>query len=432
MPPQRLCDQSNSEKKFSLISRALFAEGKRVYRRRLKLIALCAQTAALIALSQTVFGHSNSQTVFAAGDSDWVEDGVSEFSVPRGRPETLRQPPPAPEQDQQVFQYQKTTDSQTSKPPDLPVGEITDDGIPLDTTGKTKKIRTPIQAGISTWQQGSGNGFDQRAARLLQQSPVLATPRIINADPKVFKSWLTANNPGVLDGATKESIIEIKGEWDDCAHALRTFGLPYTRVNAKKLSETNLNNTKIIVVNCEGHLPMEAILQLRRFVAMGGYLLTTDWALQNVVDKAFPGIIEWNEGYYTDGNVNKIVDAVVVADDPALTAGTPPVGHWQLVKKSQIVRILKTDTVKVLARSRQMREDPDGLGILAVTFGYGNGRVMHLVGHFDNNSELAFNGAIPDPAPGLGFSLRQALAANFIAQALKQDVPEGDSSKAEN
>jgi hypothetical protein len=56
---------------------------------------------------------------------------------------------------------------------------------------------------------------------------------------------------------------------------------------------------------------------------------------------------------------------------------------------------------------------------------------MHLVGHFDNNSELAFNSAIPDAAPGLGFSLRQALAANFIAQALKQEIPEANSAKTD-
>ncbi|MBX3075375.1 hypothetical protein KF728_23080 [Candidatus Obscuribacterales bacterium] len=428
MPLKLLRDQKKVEKKLSVFPRVCDA-CKSAHRKLFKLLAACVQTAAIVALAQTVFSHSNSQTVFAAGDSDWVEDGVSEFAVPRGRPETLPQTRKQNE-DRQVFQYQARP-GQTTEPTDVPVGEISDDGVPVDTMGKTKKVRAPIQAGISTWQQGSGNGFDQRAARLLQQSPVLATPRIINADPKVFKSWLTATNPGVLEGATKESIVEIKGEWDDCAHALRTFGLPYTRVNPKKLSETNLNNTKIIVVNCEGHLPMESILQLRRFVAMGGYLLTTDWALENVVDKAFPGIIEWNEGYYTDGNNNNVVDAVIVADDAALTAGTPPVGHWLLVKKSQIVRILKPETVKVLARSRHMREDPDNLGILAVTFTYGNGRVMHLVGHFDNNSELAFNSAIPDAAPGLGFSLRQALAANFIAQALKQEIPEANSAKTE-
>lgn len=481
MPPKFLRDQEKSEKKFSASHDAFSSKSASLFRAvtklsSFKIFGACAHTALVLAVAQTVFVHSNAQTVFAAGDSDWVEDGVD--TLPGRRTETA--PPPAwqdereqspqrkprlqmpdsddegpinesdsprrkpkPEQTQRLEKPTRQSEEEpaptvdeTPVPTDLPVGEITDDGVPapVNTMGKTEKIRTPLQAGVSTWQQGSqgdGNGFDQRAARLLQQSPVLATPRIINADPKVFKGWLMATHPGVLGNATKDSIIEIKGEWDDCAHALRTFGLPYTRVTPKKLSETNLNNTKIIVINCEGHLPMEALLQLRRFVAMGGFLLTTDWALDNVVDKAFPGIIEWNEGYYTDDGSNQVVDAVIVAKDPALTAGTPPVGHWQLVKKSQIVRILKPEVVKVLARSRHMREDPDGLGILSVTFSYGNGRVMHLVGHFDNNSELAFNTAIPDPAPGLGFSLRQALAANFIAQALQQSASPENSEREE-
>ncbi len=33
---------------------------------------------------------------------------------------------------------------------------------------------------------------------------------------------------------------------------------------------------------------------MRKFVNAGGYLYTTDWALLQVVQKAFPGFIEYN------------------------------------------------------------------------------------------------------------------------------------------
>lgn len=430
-------------------------------------LAVCVKRglAVRVAVSAALVLASSGSVAFAA-DSDWVEEGVSEFNIrqtqnensperttPGSRAKPFRTQPyqfdpsqTAPSRTQQ-FQTPRSNNPVAGDdvmgepgsfipPEDIPVGDVSDTGgVELGPDGRPRKTRAPLEAGISTWGQnndGMSTGFDGRAEQILRQAPLLATPKIISADPKQFKAWLSATHPGVLENATKDQIVEIKGEWDDCAHALRTFGLPYTRVTPKKLAETNLDNAKIIIVNCEGHLPMDAITSLRRFVAMGGSLLTTDWALQNVVEKAFPKTIRWHQGYYTDGAQNRITDAVVVSRDPELTAGTPPVGHWQLVKKSQIVQIINPDDVLVLARSRSMREDPTMLGILAVTFKYGNGHVMHLVGHFDNNSELAFNTAIPDPAPGLGFSMRQALAANFIANALKQDAPNAHAQTAKD
>ncbi len=396
----------------------------------------------------------------AAGNSDWVDDNdVTEFNLPRNEDGGEVQPQEAPRGRNQGRQIQDPSDagdgsekqfrprepehSQDDEAPSAPdkpefvppsdavLKHVSDDGgVELGPNGQPRKTRAPLEASISTtrpgYSEGDGSGTDYRAEQLMARAPMLATPRSVNADPKVFKAWLNATHPGVLERATKEQIIEIKGEWDDAAHALRTFGLPYTRVPAKKFSEVNLNNVKIVVVNCEGHLPNEAILSLRRFVAMGGYLLTTDWALENVVERGFPGTVKWCQGSYTNDQQNIVVDAVVVGQDPEMIAGTTPVGHWQLVKKSQIAQVLNTQRVQVLARTRMMREDPNQLGILACVINHGAGKVMHLVGHFDFNSEMASNTALLDPAPGMGLSLRQALAANFVAQALKHGEPDTD------
>ncbi len=369
-----------------------------------------------------------------AADNDWVDEGVTEFSLPRDRAESRQQ---TSREEEYPPAKSRATGSQTDSsresshefvPPEGgPVKDVTDEGgIELGSDGRPRGAKAPLEAGISTWQRNSGPetaGLDQKAFRLLSQAPMLAKPKVISANPKAFRAWLNETHPGL--SVTKEQIVEVKGEWDDAAHALRTFGLPYTQISAKRFAELNLDKVKVIVINCEGHLSAEAMMSLRRFVAMGGFLLTTDWALQNVVERTFPGYVAWNEGWYTSDAEARIVDAVVVAEDPDLFAGVPPIGHWQLVKKSQLVKVLKPDKVKVLVRSRLLSEDPSRLGILALTFEYGTGRVMHLVGHFDNNSELAFNTALPDRAPGIEVSLRQAIAANFLAQAIKQ----GDGGK---
>jgi hypothetical protein len=76
----------------------------------------------------------------------------------------------------------------------------------------------------------------------------------------------------------------------------------------------------------------------------------------------------------------------------------------------------------VLARSFQLAQsDPDHQGILAVEFSYGKGKVLHLVGHFDYNSSLGFlRYILPDAIPGRGIGLRQAIATNFLMQALER------------
>lgn len=474
MPSKFLRDLKKSENEFS-VSLGVPVSGRsctsKTFARlnRFRIFAACIQTVAVLAVAQTVFVHSNAQSVFAAGDSDWVEDGVDTIPSRRAEPASqddqdyhqIQQPKPRlrmsdsdedgpinesdsprqsrqPERKQRVEKQTRQSDEtlnppadETPMPTDIPVGEIRDDGVraPVNTMGKTEPIRVPIQGGISTWKKGTiSNGMDDRAAMLMQSAPIIPTPKIVGASQKVLKGWFEANHPGLIAKIAKDAIVEVKGEWDDSGHVIRTFGIPFKRVLSQDLAKQDLSKSKIVVVNCEGHLSREAIHNLRGFVSQGGYLLSTDWALQNVIEQAFPGVIEAIPGTFTSEFLNVVVPAVVVSNDPELTAGATPVGSWELVKKSQLLRVIRTAGVQVLARSKALYEKDD-VGILAVVFNYRKGRVMHLVGHFDFNSELRFNTAVPDSAPTLGFSLRQAFAANFIAQALQSQPqasePEG-------
>jgi hypothetical protein len=245
-------------------------------------------------------------------------------------------------------------------------------------------------------------------------------PRGRTVPPSVFRGWIEKTHPQFAlstSAMSRDKLIEVKGAWDDSARTLRSLGIPHTRIPARRLKDQPFEGTKVIIVNCAGDVPHESLQRIRDFVAQGGYLLTTDWALENLVQRAFPGYIEWNRGK-TDGTV---VDALVVDSDPILTAGTVRRAGWKLDEGSQTVRVLNPNKVKVLVRSQQLArngDDPDRQGIVAVNFRFGRGQVLHLVGHFDNNSGLAFVNALPDPAPGIGISLRQAIASNFVVAGL--------------
>jgi hypothetical protein len=157
--------------------------------------------------------------------------------------------------------------------------------------------------------------------------------------------------------------------------------------------------------------------KIRDFVAKGGFLLATDWALDNLVQKAFPGYVE------PDGRQNRrsIYDAELVNPEGPLFANTVTNAHWKMDKESHMLRVLKPGTVRVLARSSYLtKEDPASGGALAVVFPFGRGQVMHVLAHFDNNALFHFGNSMPDPAPVIGISLRQALASNFVIMGLSQ------------
>lgn len=365
--------------------------------------------------------------------SDWVEEGVSDIAPNSGQRQPIERAPvstpgfnsgPESGSDQgsdsdsdSPFDTQPQNQSQNYQS-----GEDSSTTSTSSQSGNTHDTSKPLQATISTVKTDYRRpsrfpGLDGYANNVMQNAPMIPLPQKDEAvNPPAYKSWLSATHAGITENLNRESIIEVKGKWDDSGHVLHSFGIPYKRVSPNELGDTNLDNVYVVVVNCAGDLPTEAILALRRYVGMGGYLLTTDWALDGVLKKTFPGYVTWNGGY----TESSVVDAVIVDPDPRLFKNCPPTAFWKLDKKSQTVKVNRPGEVRVLARSRLLsRSDPSQFGILAFTLDFRQGRVLHLVGHFDNNSDRAFNNALPDPAPGIQISLRQALAANFIVEAIK-------------
>ncbi len=363
--------------------------------------------------------------------SDWEEDGGGDARtrIPRPAPPIQRRSPSSPGTGGQVYEE----DEQPSQKASVYVSPS-----PGGTHGGSKPR---LEANVSKWGAADSpeKGYLTGSAResfseaperrglltgaadaFLQGGIPFIAPKGRTVPPSVFRGWIEKTHPQFALSANamaRDKLIEVKGAWDDSSRTLRSLGIPHTRIPARRLRDQPLEGTKVMVVNCAGDVPRESLQRIRDFVAQGGYLLTTDWALDGLVQRAFPGHIEWNRGK-TDGNV---VDAVVVDSDPIFTVGTVRRAGWKLDDGSQTVRVLNPSKVKVLVRSQQLArsgDDPDRQGIVAATFRFGRGQVLHLVGHFDNNSGLAFVNALPDPAPGIGISLRQAIASNFLVAGL--------------
>jgi hypothetical protein len=349
----------------------------------------------------------------ASAKSDWVEDASDQ---------TARQKlNPIPQSDQ--------TDSEasmTNLAPERSSTGASDNAQPTDSVENGQPLKPsegPLKARVTRFDQANPDGAPPppqgsvRGPSYAAWTP-FAPPHEVRISSETFRHWLGSNHTlaAGLTAKDKGKILEVQGSWDDASHALRSFGLPYTRISANDLVGKDLRQVKVMIVDCGCSLPAGAERVIRDFVYSGGSLLTTDWALDSCLAQCFPGYLAPN-GNYSEASV---VDAIVVNGNESFVKGTVSPSYWKLEKRSQFVRQVNPN-VQVLARSRGvLRQDPFGQGILAAAFDYGQGHVLHLVGHFDTNSTGAFTNQLVDPSPGIVVSLRQALAANFIMSALSE------------
>lgn len=354
--------------------------------------------------------------------SDWVDDErIEQFQTPRRTPTAPIEAESDGGTEQRPIQRTNhpSSDSEDGEAHAPVEDHGAGHGIP-----EPKKKGNMLEGGVTHFGSTQPNsnpsppryGFTQQEPTSAHYPP--AKEAIVES--KTFRAWLEKNQPQLQGGlkAQREQIIEVKGKWDDSGHILRTFGLGCTKVAPDNLSKYDLSKSKILIVDCAGNVPADGLQTIRKFVHEGGFLLTTDWALEGCLQKAIPGYIEWNGDNTSE---TRVVDARMNSNDPILTRGTVPNAYWKLDRKSQLMRIIKTNEVDILAKSVQLKtDDSTGRGDLAATFQFGKGKVLHLVGHFDYNSGRAFSNLLPDPAPKIGISLRQAIATNFIAEALGQ------------
>jgi hypothetical protein len=400
-------------------------------------------TCAPLSLALLISLSVNSFTALQANASDWVEDGQTNFRIKPPSPNKTLAPGhssdvdlPSPSNEDahphhilgghaetNATPYGWTSDTH----PDGPELEIRDDGAGRSVSSGRRRPLSATDSGIT-------QGLSDIAERIMTGAPRTPQADARNVGAAVFRNWLEKYY-GKVGTTPHNAIIDVKGQWDDSGHILHSLGLGFDKISPNQLTKTNLDKTAVIIVDCAGALNPDAIEVVRNFVLGGGYLVTTDWALDGTLARLTSmdetGFIGWNSGY----SYPETVDAIVVDPLEALIKGCVPYARWRLDDKCQTVHVRDasvhisketgrpddTRTVHVLVRSNQLaKSDPDNKGILAATFQMGKGRVLHIVGHFDNNSMSAFNTTLPDAEPTMGISLRQGITTNFIMSGLKK------------
>ncbi len=212
----------------------------------------------------------------------------------------------------------------------------------------------------------------------------------------------------------KARILVVLGAWDHVEVVLHHLEIPHTSLRAQELKETGLNPNQVVLVNCEGNVDKDSQERLRWFVNVGGYLMTTDWALTKTVHPCFPGYMTQYAGSTTGNDVVVVEDA---APGHPFTEGIfhrTPALMWWLEVRAFPIAVTYPEQCDVIVDSAEMRQR-FGSSPMATTFRWGLGKVQHSVSHFYLQEEGMQRATKPRDrmifaADNLGLSLAQIRA----------------------
>lgn len=189
-----------------------------------------------------------------------------------------------------------------------------------------------------------------------------------------------ADNVKILDEIRDHDIIVVGGTYDHIHLVLASMKIPFISISQNQLLQVDLKPNQTVFVNCASGFPAEGARKLATFVNEGGQLITTDWALRNVLEVAFPNTVAYNDRPTADEVVRiEVLDKKDPIVSGFLDEKIEPV--WWLEGSSYPIKILNKEKVKTLIRSKELKEKY-GEEAVIVSFEYGKGVVYHMISHF--------------------------------------------------
>lgn len=200
---------------------------------------------------------------------------------------------------------------------------------------------------------------------------------------RVVRERIRADRPDdarELDGVSAAEVAVISGQYDHIDRVLVATGVPFTHVAPHEAAGLDWERLQVLLVSCPGMLPSPVLERIGPWVRRGGYLLTTDWALKNVIETLFPGTLRHNGVQTTDAVVR--IAGGDAEDDPLISGFLEPGREplWWLESASYPIEVLDPARVRVLLRSGEVGRTW-GADPVVVTFEEGHGTVVHMLSH---------------------------------------------------
>eukprot|EP00163_Fabomonas_tropica_P010518 TRINITY_DN2067_c0_g2_i3.p1 TRINITY_DN2067_c0_g2~~TRINITY_DN2067_c0_g2_i3.p1 ORF type:complete len:368 (+),score=47.16 TRINITY_DN2067_c0_g2_i3:1437-2540(+) len=225
----------------------------------------------------------------------------------------------------------------------------------------------PHQPHLPTSPRGGGSGRHRRSTFAIPQGDAA-------------HSSLAKDSNGTLTCASDNVVIA--GDYDHMGLVLQVLGSEFAIVSPQCVPDLQLDPARqTVFVNCAEEFMRPAAHRLEEFVRAGGQLITSDAALETVIEVAFPGVLE--SAGSTHGDECVAVEVGNEGDDSLLTGffdnmATP---LWWIADHSVLFRVLDPTVVTPLLTSRALKVRW-GEDAIFVKFGWGEGTVYHMISHF--------------------------------------------------
>ena len=154
----------------------------------------------------------------------------------------------------------------------------------------------------------------------------------------------------LLGGVQEKDVVVVSGSYDHIADVLKQAKIRHRVIPPIAVAEADLRGNMIVMVDCPGNIGPKGLAKLEKFVRAGGLLYTTDWALKNVIEKAFPGTVKHNGQSTGDHVVPVAIDesADNMMSRVLLREGSKP--QWWLVGGSYPITILDPKRLEEILR----------------------------------------------------------------------------------
>lgn len=282
--------------------------------------------------------------------------------------EELR-PAPAPlEMEMQGARLDESADAPVVFDPNRVDAQPTVTGLQGPVSGRlTRPLRTP------TLVQDAGTRLDRGNLDGEQKGARTAVERGLG------------NGLGHLRGLPPDRIVVLAGEFDHMEKVLVLYGIPHTVVTREQFRSQRYPHAVMLCINCDQLPPplqRTALAQaVRRFVADGGWLITSDWAVDPYLLSGWPQHVTEVVAKKRE-QPDTVVGVRPQHTSPLLEGVFHPRARaeWWLENSSLMVEV-NPKLVDVLIVSDDMKQRY-GASAVAFTWRQDQGRVLHLLGHF--------------------------------------------------
>ncbi len=205
-----------------------------------------------------------------------------------------------------------------------------------------------------------------------------------------------------LEQVRQAAVVVVAGSADHMDQVLRKAKMKFVVVRPAELAQLPLHSQQVLMVNCRGVMSKAARARVERFVRAGGFLYTTDHAVNELIEKIFPNTIAWDRKTTTQ----QVFPMKVKGKRGLLSKISSK--RWQLAGGGYLFKVLDQEKVQVLMSSARVAKKYKHSGALGARFRHHDGTVIHVTGHF--YSQPGQSGAMA--RAGAAF---EQLSANVVA-----------------